>query len=250
MPHVVSRLRRATRKKVVVVGAGPAGLEAARVAARARPSRRGASRRRARPGGQVRLTAQLKRRREIMGIVDWRARPMRQARCRAALQHSMPRSRDVLAEEPDIVVVATGGVPNTSFLDAGEELVTTSWDILSGAAKPAESVLLYDDNGAHPGMTAAEFIVGARLAARDRHARARARAGGRRHQLPRLFQGASRSADAKITLNLRLERVTREGNRLVAPSLQRLQPPPGASDAPSRSWSSTALCRTTNCISR
>ena len=39
------------------------------------------------------------------------------------------------------------------------ELATTAWDILSGDAKPAEDVLLFDDNGAHPGLAAAELIA-------------------------------------------------------------------------------------------
>ena len=42
-----------------------------------------------------------------------------------------------MAEDPDVVVVATGGVPNMSFLDAGEAFATSSWDILTGAVKPA-----------------------------------------------------------------------------------------------------------------
>src|SRR3546814_15346489 len=62
----------------------------------------------------------------------------------------------VRAENPDVAIIATGGLPNTSFLPDGEDLVVTTWDILSGAAKPADDVLLFDDNGAHPGMTAAE----------------------------------------------------------------------------------------------
>ncbi|HEY9344157.1 MAG TPA: N-methylproline demethylase, partial [Inquilinus sp.] len=122
---------------------------------------------------------------------------------------------DVLAEGPDVVVVATGGLPNTSFLDAGEELVTTSWDILSGAAKPAETVLLYDDNGAHPGLTAAEFIAGTgsklelvtpeRMLAPD--------VGGTSY--PAYFRVFS-DHGVQVTINLRLESVRRDGNRLVA----------------------------------
>ena len=72
IPHVVGRSNGPTRK-VVVVGAGPGGLEAARVA-----GERGHDvvvlEAAARPGGQIVLAAALKRRREIIGIVDWRVR--------------------------------------------------------------------------------------------------------------------------------------------------------------------------------
>jgi len=54
-----------------------------------------------------------------------------------------------------MVVIATGGLPQVPALDEGEDFVTSTWDILSGAAKPAETVLLYDDNGGHQGMDAA-----------------------------------------------------------------------------------------------
>ncbi|HEV3245852.1 MAG TPA: NADH:flavin oxidoreductase [Beijerinckiaceae bacterium] len=212
MPHVVSPSS-GPRKKVVVVGAGPAGLEAARVAG-ARGHRVVVFEAGSEAGGQVRLTAQLKRRREIMGIVDWRLDQC--AKHDVELRFNLYADETaVLAEEPDIVVVATGGIPNTSFLDAGEELVTTSWDILSGSAKPAESALLYDDNGAHPGMTAAEFMVGAgsKLEIITPERVLAPEVGGTNY--PAYFKAIS-AADAKITLNLRLERVTREGNKLVA----------------------------------
>jgi N-methyl-L-proline demethylase len=67
---------------------------------------------------------------------------------------------DVLALGPDVVIIATGGVPSKQAIEEGAELAVSSWDILSGEAKPAEDVLLFDDNGAHPGMAAAEFIAG------------------------------------------------------------------------------------------
>jgi 2,4-dienoyl-CoA reductase-like NADH-dependent reductase (Old Yellow Enzyme family) len=212
MPHEVSRSQ-AQPRKVVVVGAGPAGLEAARIA-----SARGHCvvllEAAGEAGGQVRLTAQLKRRREIMGIVDWRLDQCAKHKVELRLNTYAEKS-DIFAEAPDIVVIATGGVPNTSFLDAGEDLVTTSWDVLSGAAKPAETVLLYDDNGAHPGMTAAEFIVGAgsRLEVVTPERVLAPEVGGTNY--PAYFKALS-AANAKITLNLRLERVTRDGNRLVA----------------------------------
>ena len=212
MPHVVARSDGPARK-VVVVGAGPAGLEAARVAG-ARGHRVVLFEAANEAGGQVRLTAALKRRREILGLVDWRL-----AECErhgVELRFNTYAGEDeVLAEQPDIVVVATGGLPNTSFLDAGEDLVTTTWDILSGAAKPGESVLLYDDNGAHPGMTTAEFIAaaGSRLEIVTPERSLAPDVGGT--NFPAYFRAFSRHG-VTTTLNLRLEKVRREGNRLVA----------------------------------
>ena len=212
MPHEVER-GPGPYRKVVVVGAGPAGLEAAHASA-ARGHAVVLFEAAAEAGGQVRLTAQLKRRREIMGIIDWRL-----AQCEkhgVSMRFNLyAEMDDILAEEPDIVVIATGGVPNTSFLDAGEDLATTTWDILSGAAKPAETVLLYDDNGAHPGMTAAEYIVGmgSRLEIVTPERVLAPEVGGTNY--PAYFKALS-AADTKITLNLRLQRVTREGNHLVA----------------------------------
>ncbi|MFI5020631.1 MAG: FAD-dependent oxidoreductase [Alphaproteobacteria bacterium] len=212
MPHVVARSYGA-RRKVVVVGAGPGGLEAARVAA-ARGHAVVLFEAADKPGGQLVLAAGLKRRREILGIVDWRMAECRRDGVEMRF-NAYAEAADVLAEEPDIVVVATGGVPNTSFLDEGAELATTSWDILSGAAKPAESVILFDDNGAHPGMSAAELIAeaGSRLEIATPERILAPEVGGTNY--PAYFK-AFAEHDVAITLNHRLERIRREGNRLVA----------------------------------
>ncbi|HLI11573.1 MAG TPA: NADH:flavin oxidoreductase [Alphaproteobacteria bacterium] len=212
MPHVVARAAGAG-KKIVVVGAGPGGLEAARVAA-ARGHRVVLFEATDKPGGQLLLAAELRRRKEILGIVDWRV-----AECtRDGVEmrfNTYAEAADVLEEQPDIVVIATGGLPYTSFLDEGEELATTTWDILSGAAKPAETVLLFDDNGAHPGMTAAEFIAGAgaRLEIVTPERILAPEVGGTNY--PAYFRALSRH-NVAISLNLRLERIHRSGNRLVA----------------------------------
>ena len=211
VPHVVPRSD-GPRRRVVVVGAGPGGLEAARVA-----GERGHAvvlfEAAGDLGGQVRLTAALKRRREILGIVDWRASECERLGVEIRTNTYAERE-DVLAEAPDIVVVATGGVPKTDFLDAGADLATTSWDILAGVARPARSVLLYDDNGAHPGLTTAEFIAGsgAQLEVVTPERTLGPDVGGTSY--PAYFRALS-LADARITLNLRLERLERRGNRIV-----------------------------------
>jgi thioredoxin reductase len=65
----------------------------------------------------------------------------------------------VLAEQPDIVIIATGGLPEKDILESGNDLTVSAWDILSGDVKPAANVLLFDDAGDHTAMQAAQFLA-------------------------------------------------------------------------------------------
>ena len=212
MPHVVAKSDGPARK-VVVVGAGPAGLEAARVSA-LRGHKVTLFEAADQPGGQIRLAARLSRRKELIGIVEWRMARLEDAGV-AFRFNTLAEAGDVLAEEPDIAIVATGGLPNTDVLDAGSELAVSSWDILSGDAKPAEEVLLYDDNGAHPGMSAAEVLAeaGARLEIVSPERFFAPEIGGLNHvQYARAFQDRG----VAVTINTRLRKIARAGNKLAA----------------------------------
>ena len=161
MPQQITRAP--TRRKVVVVGAGPGGLEAARVACE-RGHHVVVLEAASQPGGQIRLTALSPRRKEMLGIIDWRM-----ARCNARgvvfRFDTFAESDEVLAEKPDVVIIATGGLPHTEVLESGNEHVVSTWDILSGSVKPGTNVLLFDDAGDHAALQAAEIICagGARL---------------------------------------------------------------------------------------
>ncbi len=65
----------------------------------------------------------------------------------------------MLDEAPDVVVVATGGMPAPGALTKGGEWVHSAWDIISGDVKPGADVLIYDEAGDHAGLQAAEIVA-------------------------------------------------------------------------------------------
>ena len=211
MPHEIPRAE--VKRKIVVIGAGPAGLEAARVA-----GERGHTvvvfEAAGNPGGQIRLTAQSPRRREMIGIIDWRM-----AQCEALgvtfRFNTFAETADVIAENPDVVIVATGGLPHTEVLSRGNELVVSAWDIISGDVKPGSNVLIFDDAGDHAGLQAAEIIAGAgakvEIMTPDRSFAPEVMA---MNLVP--YMRSLQKREVTFTVTFRLESAERFGNQILA----------------------------------
>jgi 2,4-dienoyl-CoA reductase (NADPH2) len=155
------RPRRAeTSRRVVVVGGGPGGLEAARVAAES-GHEVVLFERADRLGGQLRLAAAGPTREELLDFVFYLERELERLGVDVRLGTAADREA-ILSEEPELVVVATGAAPlRPEFAVGPDAAVVSVWDVLGGAVKetPDLAVVADDASGFWQGISAAEFLA-------------------------------------------------------------------------------------------
>ncbi len=157
LPHVTKKAE--MLKRVTVVGAGPGGLEAARVAAE-----RGHSvtlfEAAPKAGGQILLASQLDLRRDLIGIVDWRVSEL--VRLGATVRYNVFACvSEIVATEPDVVIIATGGVPDRLKDIPGADLGIPLWEALEAATPPEGNVIFYDGTGTAAGLNGAHTLAAA-----------------------------------------------------------------------------------------
>lgn len=171
----------AERKKVLVVGGGPAGLEAARTLA-LRGHRVSLYEMARQLGGQVAIAASAPYRSDLGALTTWLADEIRRLDVRVHLQ--TPVDPDlILSEAPDAVIIATGSTPRRDGFQAGRPAhpaqgadlphVYTSWDVFGfgGRATIGKRAVVFDDTGGFDAISVAEALVaaGAQVTVVTRH---------------------------------------------------------------------------------
>ncbi len=161
----------AVRKRLLVVGGGPAGLEAARTAAlRGHEVHLYEALRHL--GGQVTMAATAPHRADLSAITEWLAGECE--RLGVKIQLGTMVDPDVVADlDPDEVIIATGGMPRRDGFQVstpaaaipGHDLphVFTSWDVLGfgGRAEIEGPTVVFDDTGTFEAISVADVLLAA-----------------------------------------------------------------------------------------
>ena len=148
----------ATPKRVLVAGAGPAGLQAAIAAAR-NGHHVTVHERAAQAGGQVRLAASVPNRAELGDLV--RNQLIEARRHGVEIRYDSPVDAGVVAAaRADLVIVATGAeAARPWWAPADADWIVDCRDVLDGSAAPSGSVLVIDELGFHHATSTAELLA-------------------------------------------------------------------------------------------
>ncbi|WP_168016205.1 dimethylglycine demethylation protein DgcA [Halomonas salinarum] len=219
LPHIIEQTE-GKKRKVVVVGGGPGGMEAARVAAE-RGHEVTLFEASDQLGGQITIASKAPQRDQIAGITRWFQLELD----RLKVDQRMGTRADeatILDLRPDIVVLATGGHPYLEqYAEWGysenqdESLVVSTWDVLNGKVEPGKNVLIYDALCEFAGMSAADYLAdkGAKVEIVTDDIKPGAAVGGT--TFPTYYRSLYQK-EVIMTSDLMLHKVYREGDSLVA----------------------------------
>jgi 2,4-dienoyl-CoA reductase-like NADH-dependent reductase (Old Yellow Enzyme family) len=154
-------------QRVLVIGGGPAGMEAARATA-ASGGRVILCEQEDKLGGQLRIARQAPQRSRMGDIADWLAAELTALGVDVRLG-TRADAAYVRAQRVDRVIVATGSVPlqdgfmiadpDQPISGAGQPHVRSSWDAITDTAIRDMRAVVYDDIGHHEAVSAAEALM-------------------------------------------------------------------------------------------
>ncbi|MCJ7495578.1 MAG: FAD-dependent oxidoreductase [Deltaproteobacteria bacterium] len=139
-------------KKVLIIGGGPGGLEAARVA-RKRGHQVTLLEKSPRLGGQMLLASIPPHKQTLSKAMDWLTREVDREGVEIKL-NTEGNEENIAKENPDTVIVATGARPISPDSFSGPK-VLTAWEVLGGKEVEKEVLIL---GGGMVGMETAEFL--------------------------------------------------------------------------------------------
>jgi len=144
----------ATPKDIFVAGAGPAGLEAARVAALR--GHRVMVFEKKKIGGQVNLAAKTPGKAELFSIIDFEVGQLK--RLGVKIVKKELTADEVKETRPDVLIVATGCVPKKPAIPGSSNAcVTNIWEVLNGVRSVQGEVVII--GGRQFGSETAEYLA-------------------------------------------------------------------------------------------
>ena len=154
MPHQITPAE--VSKRVLVIGGGVAGLEAARICA-LRGHKVTLYEASDRLGGQLNLAANAPSRRQIWGVAQWLIDEVNMLGVDVQMNRFID-AEDISAEKADAIIIATGGWQLPIEIP-GSELIDTTWEVLSGEVRAVGDVMIVDETGNHAALVATEALA-------------------------------------------------------------------------------------------